>query len=57
MNLMNPIINDFFTLNATAVCYFDFKITNFNNYMFTMITLDSVQNIPYEMLTKLTKMH
>ena len=25
--------------------------------MFTMITLDSVQNIPYEILTKLTKMH
>ena len=25
--------------------------------MFTMITLDSVSNIPYEILTKLTKMH
>ena len=34
---------------------FNFKITNFNNYLFTMITLDSVQNIPYEILTKLTK--
>ena len=33
------------------------KLLILNNYMFTMITLDSVQNIPYEILTKLTKMH
>ena len=31
MNLMDPIINGFFTLNATPVCLFKVKITNFKN--------------------------
>ena len=31
MNFMNPIMNGFFTLNATPVCLFRVKITHLKN--------------------------
>ena len=49
-------MNVFFKLNGTSVCQFNFNSIDFNNYMFVMITLGLVQNITYEILTKLTKM-
>ena len=52
---MNPIINGFFTSNATPVCLFKCIFIKFNKYIFIMINLVQVQTMHHKILTKLTK--